>query len=623
MKFSNRHGTGSPARWLLPALLAAASPLGAKVADAEDLMSSTATYSTTADFDTGIELNLVSVGDELKLDDTTTPFGFIWVAVSTKNTIVKINTDTGAVVGEYRSAPQPSGRGDPSRTTVDKNGSVWVGNRGGGGIVHIGLEENGRCIDRNMNGVIDTSTGLNDIRDWPGSTAAEAVDECIIHWTQNNGSDARHISVDANNDVWVSGITARNFELVDGDTGAILRSEASVGYGGYGGLIDKNGVIWSGRPLLRWDTANPLTGPSGGNWTGYGHDSYGICIDSVGNVWNTSHPGDTIYKFHPSGVLLGTYSHGSYYAQGCVGDKNGDIWVAGSLYDNKVGHLLNDGTLVGVVTVGSGPTGVAVDSNGKIWATNYNEGTVSRIDPALGDIGGGGVPIGAVDFTTVPLGGNTYNYSDMTGSTLIGAPDNGTWSVVFDGQMSGDLEVLFGPISWNAQLPGDSAIAITAATSTDGINFSVPVAVTNGGPLTVPEGRYLRVVAAFTRATTGESPVLEDLTVRTLECATDEQCDDGIECTTDSCDTVEGLCMFDDIGCPCPSDCGDPVNFGRITALDAQTILRASVGLEHCHLCVCDVDSSGEVLSSDALRDLQFAVGLPVLLECPEIIAPL
>src|SRR6185295_9178320 len=96
-----------------------------------------------------------------------------------------------------------------------------------------------------------------------------------------------------------------------------------------------------------------------------------------------------------------------------------------------------DGTYVGTIGVGGGPTGVAVDGAGKIWATNYYSGTVSRIDPALGAIGGDGLThIGAVDFTTPYLGGNPYNYSDMTGSTLTGAPSNGTWSVVFDSQIA-------------------------------------------------------------------------------------------------------------------------------------------------------------------------------------------
>ena len=454
-------------------------------------------------------MNVVSTGDEVKLDDTTTPFAFIWVAVSSKNTIVKINTLSGATVGEYWSAPQSSGKGDPSRTTVDKNGSVWVGNRNGGSVVHIGLEENGQCVDRNGNKVIDTSTGQGDVRNWPGALATDADDECVTHYTQTANGDIRHVSVNADNDVWISGVFNRIFQLIDGDTGAIIRTEGPVGYGGYGGLIDANGVIWSARPLLRWDTdtpaLNPLSGPAGGTWTAPGvGDSYGLCIDPAGNVWNTSLGEGVIRKYDSSGALIGTFGQGNGYAQGCVADTNGDIWVAHSLIgSNTVGHLKNDGSYVGTVSVGNGPTGVAVDAAGKVWSTNYNDGTVSRIDPALA----GGVD--AVDFTSAYLGGNNYNYSDMTGSTLIGAPGNGTYTLVHD---TGTPGAQWGTVSWNAVVVGNGSLTMTAATSVDGSIFSTPVAVTNAGALTVPDGQYIRVVVSFARATTGESPVLNDLT---------------------------------------------------------------------------------------------------------------
>ncbi len=561
-------------------------------ASAAPLTGSPATYTTTGDFDEGGTINVVTTGDEVAMDDTTRPFEFIWVAVSSKNTIVKIDTKTGAVLGEYRSAPQSSGKGDPSRTTVDKNGSVWVGNRAGGSVVHIGLEENGRCVDRNGNNVIDTSTGLGDIRAWPGSTADEAADECIIHYTNTANADVRHVTVNADNDVWISGITNRIFQRIDGATGAIVETAGSVGYGGYGGLIDGNGVIWSARNLMRWDPANPLSGPSGGNWTGYSHDSYGLCIDPDGNVWNTALNNNQIRKFAPDGTLIGTYGHGSYYAQGCVADDNGDIWVAGSLYDSVVGHLLNDGTLVGVVNVGSGPTGVAVDATGKIWATNYNVGTVSRIDPTAGPIGGGGVPAGAVDLTTVALGGNTYNYSDMTGSTLIGAPENGSWSIVHDTEIA---MAPWGTVSWNASTPGDSSLTVSVQTSEDGMNFSSPVAATSGAMLTVSDGRWIRVQVSFARASTGESPALHDLTIAVYvadpycgdgQTTEGEECDDGNTATGDGCDDVcaveecwvcEGSSCLPDDGAACDDGnvctvgdvCGDgacipgdPVVFG-------------------------------------------------------------
>lgn len=478
------------------------------------------TYTLDADFNEGGLVNVTrSVPNQLQLDDTTQTFNFIWVAVSSKGTVVKINTETGAILGEYLTSPagQPK---NPSRTTVDQNGNVWATNRDGNSVVHIGLVENGQCVDRNDNGVIDTSTGFGDIRPWPNTNGANtnggvtlAEDECIVHYTKVNSSGTRHVSVTRDNDIWVSGTIGRRFDLIDGTTGLIKRAEPSVGYGGYGGLIDRNGVIWSARPLLRWDTANPLTGPLGGNWRGYSHDSYGLCIDSKGNVWNTSLGNNRIYKFAPDGTLLGTFPHGDYWAQGCVVDKNDDVWVAHSIHVASVGHLKNNGTFVGNVAVHSGPTGVAVDGKGKIWTTNHNSGTVSRIDPNLGPVGADGVTkVGAVDLTTPYLGGTLYNYSDMTGSTLSGAPGAGTWSTVFDSQRAG---AEWGRIGWTARACGDGRLTVSVASSEDGMAFGPSETVANGADPTVGNGRYLKVSVSFKRASSGESPILYDLSVGT------------------------------------------------------------------------------------------------------------
>ena len=518
----------------------------------------TRTYTLDADFDEGTLINVVhDPSDQLQLADTVAAFNFIWVAVSSKGTVVKIDTLTGAVLGEYRTTPQNQSLGNPSRTTVDKDGSVWVANRNNvsndfGTIIHIGLKENGQCEDRHdgagggPDGIIQTSTGLGDVRGWTDDSGtraiATALDECITCYTQVNSQGTRHVSVDANNDVWVSGLTLRNFDLVKGgrfdvvNLGTIIRSETSVGFGGYGGLIDPNGVIWSARGLLRWDVSNPLTGLNGdpvgndigppidgGNWAGQGSpDSYGLGIDSQGNVWNTQLDGNLIHKYAPDGTHLGAFPHGDTFAQGCVVDQNDDVWVAHTLFvgQNTVGHIRNDGTFVGNVTLdpnkAAGPTGVAVDAAGKIWATGFGSRKVYRIDPTLA----GGV--GAVDFTSVNLGGDLYNYSDMTGSTLTGAPDNGTWTIIHD---CGVVDFEWGIVTWTPAEPGDSTITVTAASSNDGVNFGAPENVTNGVDLTVANGQFLKVVVSFTRATNldsdgngvNDSPILFDLTIECCE----------------------------------------------------------------------------------------------------------
>jgi sugar lactone lactonase YvrE len=368
--------------------------------------------------------------DQLQLSNEPQPFNFIWIAASARGTVLKVDTRipsriceeniTAYIVGKYRSGPDSAGFGDPSRTTVDSDGSVWVANRkhDPGSIVHIGLEQNGQCEDRNGNGKIDTSKRLNDTKSWKNESGVRGVgtaeDECIVHYTRVNSNGTRHLSIDSDNNVWVGGFgTKRYWDLVKGGhysetkSGTILKTYDPVmvgdgtAFGGYGGLHDKNGVLWSSRPLLRWETALNLTGENGDpdglgpsigppingtNWTGQtSPESYGLCIDSMGNVWSTQLNGSLIDKYASDGTHLGNFTHGNEWAQGCVVDRKGYVWVAHSNNSNTVGHLRNNGSFVGNVNIATqgGPTGVAVDSEGKVWATSLNTNSVYRIDPLL------------------------------------------------------------------------------------------------------------------------------------------------------------------------------------------------------------------------------------------------
>jgi YVTN family beta-propeller protein len=397
------------------------------------------TYTVNADFDDGSLINVSydAFPDQLQLIDTGEAFEFIWVAASIRGTIVKIDTVTGAILGEYQSAPSGRAR-NPSRTTVDANGNVWAGNRdessgGLGSVVHVGLEENGQCVDRNGNGSIETSTGLGDIKPWTNSGGADnnggvstAEDECIIHYVRTSGTNVRTVAVDGLNNVWVGGYANRTHELYDSAGVAVPGSQFNVGCGGYGGLFDANGVLWSANisqsRLLRYD-ANTKA------WSCiFVPQSYGLGIDTNGNIWNSTYSNNTVWRISATGTPTG-----SFPTLGAAGDRgvvvtpaDNNVWIANS-WGNTVSRLDNNGNYLTQVTVGSTPTGVAVDAAGKVWVTNYSSDNVMRIDPATN----------SVDLT-VSLGGGArpYNYSDMTGSTLTAPPDIGTWTVDYD---SGDV----------------------------------------------------------------------------------------------------------------------------------------------------------------------------------------
>src|SRR5690606_19834483 len=141
-------------------------------------------------------------------------------------TITKIDTRTGAQSAEYDAVlldgtnggrppgevclTERPGGNCPSRTAVDLRGAVYVANRAffnQGTITKIaGLESD--CIDRNGNGVIDTSRDLDGDgrieRGVPGEMLGQR-DECIL-WTVDVGAEGgvpRAIAVDSAGTVWV------------------------------------------------------------------------------------------------------------------------------------------------------------------------------------------------------------------------------------------------------------------------------------------------------------------------------------------------------------------------------------------------------------------------------------
>lgn len=527
-----------------------------------DALAACESYTFDADFDLGVMLNVnhdAPNSNQLQLNTNPTPFPFVNIACSDRGTVVRIDVNTGAILGEYLSAPEGMGR-NPSRTTVDQLGNVWVGNRnefggGKGSITRIGLVIGGTrcnsdgtpnpvgqylkppfaystCTDRDGDGLIKTSLGLANILPWTNAGGADvnggvttADDECIINYTRVTGSGTRTIAVDQNNDVWVSGTGDLDHEQIDGVTGLpVPGTQFNLGCGGYGGLIDGNGVLWSARVggLLRF-VPNATPPPAGvGACLAGPRGDYGLGVDpNTGHIWHTYLEGNRIAELDSDGNLLNTYAHGSYYAQGVAVDANGNVWVAHSLLgpSTTVGHLLTNGTYVGNIALpgGSGPTGVAVDANGKIWVANYYSHNVMRIDPTAGPIGGGGVPVGAVDLTvSLGAGAGPYNYSDMTGFVSVGttAP-SGTWTTTYDGGSS-DME--WGSVCWNSEecpQPEGTQILVRVRSSADQVSWSEWVSVSNCVDFDVPDGQYLEIEVKLLPNDEGESPILCDVSVCT------------------------------------------------------------------------------------------------------------
>ena len=119
-------------------------------------------YTNDIDFDNGTMAGLEhnTTKNQLQISNPPTTIPFIWIPNSNNGTVSKVDTRTGKELARYRVSPYSYS--SPSRTTVDLQGNCWVANRQTSTAVKIGLYENGGYIDRNMNGIIETSRDLND-----------------------------------------------------------------------------------------------------------------------------------------------------------------------------------------------------------------------------------------------------------------------------------------------------------------------------------------------------------------------------------------------------------------------------------------------------------------------------
>lgn len=489
----------------------------ASAGDGTDVV--TLVYREVDRLECGSHLNTVLDGDLVSLDPEAAAFRFIWVAASLRGTVLKIDTDTGDVVGEYWTAPvydpeRPSQ--DPSRTVVDRNGNVWVGNRrdeaeGMGSVAKIGLLENGQCADRNGNGTIDTSTGIGDVLGWDNAGDADrmggvatAEDECVLQYIRVHSLGVRHVSVDLDGNVWVSGTGNRHLDLIDGATGAILRTEPAP-CGGYGGLVDRAGVLWSARPLLRWDPSTPLSRDAclPGN-------TYGIGLDYDDRPWISDFDSG-VCRIGREGQVEVCFDAGEGVSRsrGVAVSFDNHVWVVHTS-GNAVTRFAPDGTIVARIGVANGPTGVSIDARGKPWVISN---AAQRIDPATNDIDltvnlDASFRAGSDELPYYDRAA-PYVYSDMTGQLVFGPPDSGTYTLRVRGP---SFRTEWRTIRFATDVPDGGAVDVRVSSS-DGVAAGGGLKHVRSGDELGLEGPFLYVEVSLQRGADGRSPTFGALEI--------------------------------------------------------------------------------------------------------------
>jgi hypothetical protein len=365
-----------------------------------------------------------------------TEWSYIWIANSAEHTVSKINTRTMIEEGRYFTRADESG--NPSRTSVTIDArAVAVANRLGGVTKIWARPEN--CVDKNGNGVIDTSTGPNDV-------LAFAEEECIawhtlvpettvqrpVAWTSGTLNETTCEYEDQK--LWTTtgrdgplgnpmdmtgtghgycGPTGNWVHRLNGGTGVvedefhIPESDVSCtgggawGYGFYGAAVDPDDNLWLSTfavgKSVKVDFATL-------DYTVVEGSSYGLTVDTAGRAWHDGSQArydEATQEWVPSDPRL-QGAGGSGIAQ----DLQGRMWTATT---DGVGWVDMETQEAGdtVVTGFAGiHRGIAVDVDGFIWAIPLNGTVAIKIDPDTYE-------------TEIVTGLNEpYTYSDMSGGQL-------------------------------------------------------------------------------------------------------------------------------------------------------------------------------------------------------------
>jgi hypothetical protein len=525
------------------------------------------TYTLDADFASGVldGVNYTVVADQLQLNAVGTTFPVAWIANAGEDTVSKFDTNLNKEIARYRTWFGPSGQAGyyphlnnayagaaPSRTAVDIHGNGYVLNRHfsqgmqtGGSLLKILAEG---FIDRNNNGVMDTSTDANadgiidatemkNLADINGNGIiedSEILDERIA-WVKRvpdgvgaplvaTGVLGRALCIGTDGNLWVGLYGNRTFYKVRAADGTTIAGPISTAptagqpnagsWTPYGCLIDANGTLWSASlsgTLGKITNTQSDTGP----WTVasfYGPGNYGIGLGN-GKVYL----GSGNQQFDPATNTFSAIPNMNVGSYGIVVDGAGNI-IAGQTTIRKVSPT---GVLMWQAPLqagGSSSIGIQVDANGDVLQLGF--ASAGRVQKYRGT---DGAPLG-----TFPVGNLPYTYSDATGLVARNVTNpTGTWTVIFDGGANGTD---WDKINWTDDVPAGTSVQVSARAADTEAALPLQAYQATTKDAALPQtGRFIQIQARLNGNDQNESPILYDLRVTSVSAVCDIDKDGDID----------------------------------------------------------------------------------------------
>jgi hypothetical protein len=647
--------TAATCRWILAFLLLA------PAASAQQK-----TFTTNADFDGGNGSNVCHgpaplldcwdpSPDQLVLGRTpVSKLARVWANNYIKGWIVGIDSKTGRQFARFDTVIQqvngkPTGvppmsqdcnfgslGNCPGRVTTDTNGDVWIINRAFGqqGSLSKFSGTLDHCIDRNGNGLIETSNDANGDGIVSPLDPAEFFgqnDECILatiplgannHWP-------RGVAVDKKGKIWASTYNGRQvFRFNPNEPVALeatinLDQTAAAGCSPYSMATGGDYLYLSCQgnksgARIQIDTLAVDGGPCG--------STYGVAASPTG---------DKVYLggWGSTGLLIVDYVNAPNTCQNAGGgsatavtvDYDNNVWTA-AYGQHQIYKFTANGAFLGNFGTGLNPHGLSVDFSGKLWSVFHQAPFVFAHDIATGANISNTLP-----FTPTLAGPGGFNYDDYLYSDFTGAQIDrqapftrvGSWNAVHDGAIPGTP---WTSVSWNAELATPIkpetkvVVAARAADSQDLLGQSAFTPVLNGVPVSGLQGRFVEVKVDL--AGPGyETPILTDLTVAgpcgdtpgVACCLSDADCAPPDECSAGVCPTPGAACVFNKKPDCCLSDldCDDnnpcttgscPLAGGPCDQVKAADCCVINKDCDDGQACTVDICSGpGGVCSSKAI----------------------
>ena len=453
------------------------------------------------------------------LDASTSSLAHVWIANAASNTVAKINVDSGDV-----ELLVSSGGVYPSRTAVQPDGSVWIGNRG-----DVAWYENPCNYDFSCSNVIHMAPdGAVICRgDVPGTVRAVSLDSdgnvWAGSWSNNKVYKLSGTEVDDTlvpprcKILGVLDVAGRAYGAVGDATGSVWLAHNSDWYTSYNPAVQSLQRI-DAADLSVVGTYVPPPELSGC------YNNYGITVDGQGRVLIGSYRCFGVFRFTPEteswewrhvpegtprGVAVAADGF-IYSALSCV---TIDCWDWGNAtLMVRIAPDMQSHSVLNLGPAAEHPVGASFDNNGRLWTAGRRSNTAVRLDVSTWDD-----PVPQADYYPT-LGNDPYTYSDMTGlQNLMYTSPKGSWSKVVD--------ALSESVEWQvAEWVGITEEGVTgiaararSAPSLPALSVSPWTPLAEESPLDLSalesHHRYLEVEVQLEAFEAGNTPVLQQIVV--------------------------------------------------------------------------------------------------------------